>query len=142
MAEQVHLAVVAVAEPAVGDRGRNACGKIAERLDPDVAAAAQNRAGQPGTAELRPGDDAHLDSRRRRPLEGGGHRLYLFGRHGVTKIVAPRVRAPAQRVHHSDAGQPKRHTHQTVLAGPAAGADGGQPGHGGRREACLQRPTT
>ena len=67
MAEQIHLTVVAVAEPTVCDRGRNACGKIAERLDADVAAAAQNCAGQPGTAELRPGDDAHLDCRRRRP---------------------------------------------------------------------------
>ena len=48
--------------------------------------------------------------------------------------------APAQRVDHPDAGQPERQADHPVLAGAAAGADGGQPGHRGRREPGLQCP--
>ena len=68
MPEQIHLAVVAVAEPAVGDGGPHAGGQITERLHPDIAATAQDRAGQAGTGELRAGDDAHRDACRRPPV--------------------------------------------------------------------------
>ncbi len=98
MPEQIHLAVVAVAESAVGDGRPHARGQITERLHADIAATAQDRASQAGTGELRAGDDAHRDACRGRPFEGRRHGLHLLGRRGVAKIVAPGVRAPPQGV--------------------------------------------
>ena len=40
------LAVVAVAEPTIGDGGAHACGQVPERLHADIAATAQHRASQ------------------------------------------------------------------------------------------------
>ena len=107
MPEQIDLTVVAVAEPAIGDGGAHARGQIPERLHPDIAATAQNRASQAGTGELRAGDDAHRDARRRGPFEGRRQRLHLLGRRGLAKIVAPGMGAPPQGVEHADAGQPE-----------------------------------
>ena len=50
--------MIAVAEPAVGDRGSHACGQVAERVHADVATTPQHGSGQAGSGELRAGDDA------------------------------------------------------------------------------------
>ena len=126
MAEQIHLAVVAVAEAAVGDGRPHSRGEVAERLDTDVAATAQDGAREAGTGELRAGDDADRDAGRRRPLERRRHGLHLLGRRGVAQIVAPGVLAPPQRVEDADAGQPEREADHSMLARPAAGADRGR----------------
>ena len=52
VADQVEVAVIAVAEAAVGDGGADRRGQVTEALHTDVPTAAKHRTRQPGVGEL------------------------------------------------------------------------------------------
>ena len=138
VAEQVEVAVVGVPERAVGlGLAGERRGQVAERAHAPVLAAAQHRPGQPAAEERPRHGDPDRDAVRGQPLERRRHRLHVLRHEPLAQVprAAGALGGPAQRVDRDAVADLEGQPDHAVPAGRQAGADAGQAGRGGGREA-------